>query len=232
MTEEEVTALNYRTVYKKRKTVIDDYMNIIYKMLSDRIEPAVIISYVFMIGYTGKIDTLRIKIERIAKNNFNMKLKKNWAYKFDYPKDILAIKRNEILRHITIRKPKIKRNETIDKHMDIIKNEYPVIAELEKLYNDFHETLMGNEANRLKIFINKYVTSIGKGFIASIKEDINPVLNAISFDINSGFVEGNNNKFKLIKRILYGRASLSTLFKKCYLAFKFDLDDFTIPHFS
>ena len=48
-----------------------------------------------------------------------------------------------------------------------------------------------------------------QGFIKSIKKDITPIKAAISFNESSGFVEGNNNKFKLIKRILYGRFSSS-----------------------
>ena len=45
-------------------------------------------------------------------------------------------------------------------------------------------------------------------FCQSIKKDIAPVKNAISYNISSGFVEGNNNKFKLIKRIVYGKSKL------------------------
>ncbi|MEE1031858.1 MAG: transposase, partial [Ruminococcus sp.] len=41
-----------------------------------------------------------------------------------------------------------------------------------------------------------------------------PVKNAISHPESSGFVEGNNNKFKLIKRIVYGRSGLVNLSKK------------------
>ena len=58
-----------------------------------------------------------------------------------------------------------------------------------------------------------------QGFIKSIKKDIAPVKAAISFNESSGFVEGNNNKFKLIKRILYGRCNLVNLFKKCFSIF-------------
>lgn len=56
-------------------------------------------------------------------------------------------------------------------------------------------------------------------FIDGLKRDIAPVKNAISLPYNSGFVEGNKNKFKLIKRILYGRSGLANLFCKCYVAF-------------
>lgn len=57
-----------------------------------------------------------------------------------------------------------------------------------------------------------------QGFIKSIKKDITPIKAAISFNESSGFVEGNN-KFKLIKRILYGRCNSVNLFKKSFSIF-------------
>jgi len=232
MSEEEITALDYRTIYKKRKTMFDDYFNIIYKMLRDKVYLPIIISYIIRLGYDGNIGSLQTKIGRIAKNNFNLRLGMEWAFKFAYPKDISVVKRNEILRYITTKNPKIKRNENIEKYIDIIKEKYKTVGELEYIYNDFYETIMGKEPNKLGGFITKYESSVINGFIDGIKDDIVSVRNGISSEISSGFVEGNNNKFKLIKRILYGRANLDTLFKKCYLAFKFGLDEFNISQLT
>ena len=232
MTSEEVEALDNITVRKKRKTVFDDYLNIIYKMLRDKIRPRIIISYIIKIGYDGNITTLETKIKRMAENNFNVKLGIDWAYKFVYPTEISALQRREILRHITTKNPKTKISEDIERNIDIIKRKYATVGILESIYNDFYETIMGKDPNKLEIFINKYESSVIKCFIDGIKDDIVSVRNAISSEVSSGFVEGNNNKFKLIKRILYGRANLDTLFKKCYLAFKFGLEDFNISYFT
>ena len=81
--------------------------------------------------------------------------------------------------------------------------------------------------DNLDLFIDIYNDLI-PSFCNGIKKDIAPVKNAISYEINSGFVEGNNNKFKLIKRILYGKSNLVNLFKKCYLGFMSTLDTFDI----
>lgn len=62
----------------------------------------------------------------------------------------------------------------------------------------------------------KYRESRVKGFIGGVEKDIALIKNAISLPNSSGFVEGNNNKFKLIKRILYGRSNFVDLFRKCY----------------
>ena len=50
MTKEEINKLDEITFYKKRKTQLDDYDNIIYKMLRDNLEYKIIYSYVYYKG--------------------------------------------------------------------------------------------------------------------------------------------------------------------------------------
>ena len=87
--------------------------------------------------------------------------------------------------------------------------------------------MLSKDESLLDIFIEMYKDKI-ESFCNGIKKDIAPVKNAISLQINSGFVEGNNNKFKLIKRIVYGKQKLCNLFKKSYLSFLATLDNFAI----
>lgn len=219
MSEVEIDALDHPNEYKKRKTMGDDYINIIYKMLRDGIIPEVILAYALKAGYQGDIEPMATRIRRMAKNNFDMTLGQRWYLKYEYPSDITVIKRNKILKYITTRNPKTKKDEAIETNMEIIKKKYPIIDELEKSYISFHEILMGKDSSKLDGFIEEYKDSNIKTFIDGIKKDIAPVKNAISYETSSGFVEGNNNKFKLIKRILYGRSNLVNLFRKCYLPF-------------
>ncbi|MCI8683010.1 MAG: transposase [Lachnospiraceae bacterium] len=60
------------------------------------------------------------------------------------------------------------------------------------------------------------------------KKRYRPVKNAISLEVSSGFVEGSNNKFKPIKRIVYGRSKLVNLSKKCFLAFMPKVEGFEL----
>ena len=76
--------------------------------------------------------------------------------------------------------------------------------------------------------ISKYADTELSSFCNSLKKDISSVRNAISMDVSSGFVEGNNNKFKLIKRMVYGRSKIVNLTKKCKLAFLIKTKDFTL----
>lgn len=228
MTDDEINGMDNPKEYKKRKTVTDDYVNIIYKMLRDRIKPAVIMSYVIRAGYGASQANLESYIKLLAKNNFNIRLCMNWPYVFEYPDDVTVIKRNELLKYITTKNPKVKKDETIERHFGIVKEKYKIIAPLQEAYDEFYELLMGDDPDKLDSYIAKYKESAIGGFIDGISRDIVPVKNAISRDESSGFVEGSNNKFKLIKRILYGRANLTNLFKKSYVAFQVKLKDFNL----
>jgi len=228
MTDAEIAKLDMPTEYNKRTTVMDGYINIIYKMLRDRIKPATIMTYVIRAGYAGKQSTLEAYIKSLAKNNFNIRLGMNWPYVFEYPDDVTVIKRHDLLRHITTKNPKVKKDATIAQYLVIVKEKYKIVVTLEEAYDEFYELLMGDDPDKLDGFVAKYKGSIIDGFVEGIRRDIAPVKNAISRDESSGFVEGSNNKFKLIKRILYGRANLSNLFKKSYVAFQAKLQNFNL----
>ena len=216
MSEEEIRSMDSPKKYKKRRTATDDYINMIYKMMLDGIQPEVIFSYCIKKGYTGNWMALDARIRRLLKNNFGVKLKINWYTKWEYTKEVVVISRNDILKHITSKRQK---NKIIEEHISILEDKYPIIKEMRKIYHDFYETVMGSDCEALDIFISEYKESRLKTLIEGIEKDIAPIKNAISFPQSSGFVEGNNNKFKLIKRILYGRSKIVNLFRKCYLPF-------------
>ncbi len=228
--------------YNTPKTPINGFRNIIYKMCKDNISPIIIKDYVLYKGYTGHKNSLEKFIKRILYNNFKVMI---YRYAFTektlYP-GLVIIKRRDLLKYITTKKEKISKDKTITKYLNIIKEKYPVIDEIINVYNDFYNIFKVKDESLLDKFINKY--SINKynvdeetgeiieiddnienvksgidGFIKSIKKDIAPVKSAISYNESSGFVEGNNNKFKLVKRILYGKSNLVNLFHKVFSIF-------------
>ena len=84
--------------------------------------------------------------------------------------------------------------------------------------------IFGAVPDNLDVFIELYQDTV-QTFCNGLKKDIAPVKNAISLEINSGFVEGNNNKFKLIKRIVYGKSKLCNLLRRSFLQFaKFEIN--------
>jgi len=207
---------------------MDDYINIINKMLRDKRKPEVIMSYIVKKGYSGSLRTLEKYITLFAKNNFNIRLTKTWAHISSYPDDVTIIKRNDLFKYMTTKNPKTKKSELVAQNFEIIKEKYSIVAILQEIYDEFYDILMGSIPDELDSFIHKYKDSVIETYIDRMITDIISIKNAISRHESSGFVEGNNNKFKLIKRILYGRANLANLFKKCYVAFKINAEDFDL----
>lgn len=213
--------------YKKGKTKMDNYMNIIYKMLKDNIPQEYIFVYVRSKGYDGSDRYLLDYINLVAKNNgFNYKNRSTFVEKV-YQSDITVITRYELLKYLLTLDEKKDKNLDIDKNIKLIFHKYPIAKKIQTLFKDFHYIMFSAEPSNLDLFLDIYNDLI-PSFCNGIKKDIAPVKNAISYEINSGFVEGNNNKFKLIKRIVYGKMNLVNLFKKCYLGFMSTLDNFDI----
>ena len=98
------------------------------------------------------------------------------------------------------------------------------VKRLMEIWETFHSAVMGTDPSEIDGFIEKNSSSEFseiQSFVNGLTKDKEAVKNAVKYDTNSGFVEGNNCKFKLIKRVLYGRSSLQHLFRKCYAAFRF-----------
>jgi transposase len=55
-------------------------------------------------------------------------------------------------------------------------------------------------------------------FVNGLRQDYPTVLNGLTLSHNSGAVEGNVNRIKMIKRQMYGRASFDLLRKRILLA--------------
>ena len=216
MSQEEVERIKDLKERGKRKTDMDCYMNIVYKMLKDGYQPAFIYSYILHLGYGGSAHSLVNHIKCIARNNFGMKLKTGFEYEYSYPEGTVIIRRSDVLKYITMKdKSKMKDTDTA-RYYRLIEEKYPVVKLCSDIWNDFHQILMGNDPDKIDGFIEKYDGSAIQPFINGIKMDIAPVKNAISTTISSGFVEGGNCRYKATKRLMFGRSGISHLFNKTY----------------
>lgn len=231
MTEAEIAGLSHPAPYKKRETSMNEWLNVIYKMMADGCSNELI--YFYIKGQKTFHESDR-KLEKyiylIGKNNFpgrvlfNARTTKEWVL----PPEVAVINRADLLKYILTCSPKAKRDPVIETYISQIRKAYPVVETVERMFKEFHALLMGNDESKLDEYLEKYGKSRIEGFCNGIKKDITPVKNAISFSVNSGFVEGNNNKFKVLKRIVYGRSGLVNLEKKCKLAFLSKGEDFSL----
>ena len=198
-------------------------------MLKDNLEYKLIYSYIKYKGYNDNETALDNHIRFINENNFPNNPPKSIKFVGTvYSKDVIIIKKNQLLKCILTINPKTKKDNKIVENIELIKEKYPIVAGVEQIFNDFHSVIMSDTPELVDQFIDIYEDTEINDFCQSIKKDIAPVKNAISYNISSGFVEGNNNKFKLIKRIVYGKSKLVNLFRKCYVAFSATKEDFTL----
>ena len=240
MSNEEIELLNnVQTKIRRKKSIGYEFSNMIYKMIKDDIRPELIFFYVLNKGYPNNYENLNTLIRSIAINNFNRKFRIHYLEE-SYEPGSIVISRNELLKEITAKNKKYKHNDNIINNINLIIEKYPVVKTVIEIYDSFYSTIMGNDTSKLDEFVSKYETkkdsdgkeikSLISTFADGIKKDITPAKNAISYPESSGFVEGNNCKFKLIKRIVYGRPKLVNLFKKCFLCFSFKRENFNLKN--
>lgn len=230
MTDDEINGMDVPKDYKTRKRAGNDFVNIIYKMMADGHDDEIIYQYLRKSGVLTSRNTLYDYMKAISKENFPDRKRMYGMRLMDekYPDDIIVIRRNELLRHILTIDPKKEKDKVISENLDLIKKKFPIVTWVADAFHEFHEILMGDEPEKIDKYFEKYADTKLSSFCNSLKKDIASVRNAISMDVSSGFVEGNNNKFKLIKRMVYGRSKIVNLIKKCKLAFLIKTKDFTL----
>ena len=218
MTDQEVENILEITKYKKRHTDMDEYLNIVYKMLRAGYEPAYIYSFVLHSGYQGSRSSLSSHIRALAQNNFGIILGHSFHLKEQYPEEVTVISRSDVLKYITINNREKMKGSDIEKYYEIIQDRFPAVKLCDRIWSEFHGILMGKEPAQLEGFIESYdyEGSPVKSFINGIKKDIAPVKAAISSEVSSGFVEGGNCRYKVTKRLMFGRSGIHHLFLKTY----------------
>jgi len=88
----------------------------------------------------------------------------------------------------------------------------PLISTLKEFYKLFKKTLVGLDKNKMiDIIGTNHESDVLQRFIVNLKTDYEAVINASTYKMNNGIVEGNVNKVKVIKRDMYGRAFIKLL---------------------
>lgn len=137
MPDEEVVKIKELKERGKRKTDMDDYMNMVYKMLADGHDPAFIYFYILHIGYAGSIHSLVNHIKAIARNNFGIKLNIGFPNECSYPGDTVIIKRFDVLKYITM-KDKTKMEDTdVARYYSLIAEKFPRVKLCAEIWDGF-----------------------------------------------------------------------------------------------
>ncbi|MEI6046930.1 MAG: ISL3 family transposase [Chloroflexota bacterium] len=112
-----------------------------------------------------------------------------------------------------IRNP-VRLSETETQNLKLLLQASPIIAEIYQLVQSFMEMVWQLKGERLEGWLAQVKASGFEeldSFARGIEKDKAAVLAGLSLSYNNGLVEGQNNRLKLIKRSMFGRAKLDLL---------------------
>ena len=86
-------------------------------------------------------------------------------------------------------------------------NTHKELKETYQIYQNILYSIKNNKYNNLEVILNNTndkISSYMKTSIKSLKEYLPYIKNTLSNPYHNGFVEGNNNFIKILKRIAFG----------------------------
>jgi hypothetical protein len=98
--------------------------------------------------------------------------------------------------------------------VEYIFTHYPHIKGIHECIASFRRIYAEKDVGLLDQFIEEYSTCQLppiKSFASGLRGDLDAVRNSVTSDLSNGFVEGINNKIKMIKRVMFGRAKIDLL---------------------
>jgi len=195
---------------KKSNGTLSPFVNEINHMLSKGLKGTVIESVIREKGYRGSPSNIRYYIAD---------WKNNRKHDYDNSRPDAAafetIERKNLYKLLYHPLSKVK--EITEAQFEAVAAKYPAFERIHNIVWEFKEILTGKNENALMPWISKAGTlNIAEinSFIAGIKHDIGAVTNAVALPYSNGMAEGNINKIKVIKRIMYGRCGFELLKSK------------------
>lgn len=212
MSEEEVERITEPT--KRKKDVpASPYIYMIYKMLKDGHDSLTIFRYImYKTDYSGTPHALSNQINRIIKNNFPYitRLLVDRYFDAKLPDNVHQFSRLELFYYIVTVNPKTKKDENIAAVIGDLIKQHPIIDKLMASVQTFNDIMRGEKPDELDKWIESNKNLLPP-FCEGLLRDIEAVKNAISTGYNSGYVEGSNTAFKLVKRTGCGRYTIGHL---------------------
>lgn len=192
---------------------MDQFYDDIVKELTAGVSRKDVYCHLLQKGYRGKISAAYDYMNKIIKRNHidiaiykssttETVQKRKALQKYDH------ISRSGVFRFLWM-------NADLSKaHCAYIMEQYPKIRQLHTCIREFRKIYEQKNMVLLYLFIEKYKQSELKElsrFAEGLENDIDAVENSVASPLSNGFVEGTNNKLKMIKRTMYGRCSRQLL---------------------
>lgn len=218
MSDEEIDKMT-APVRRNTRGPVCEYIYMIYKMMLDGLDNKTIFYMIkFKSDYSGTDSALANYINAVGKNNFFLSDTFSLLYcmEEELPDDIIHYTRTDVLRLALTVNPETKKDQILASVFDDLKERYSIIKTVQACARDFYKVMNDGNPDSIFSFIEKYEDII-PSFCNGLVKDIDAVQNAIRTGKTSGYVEGCNTAFKLVKRIGNGRYTRETLYKKFFL---------------
>ncbi|MCQ6344138.1 transposase [Bacillus cereus] len=185
-----------------RDSPIDAYMETIQTSIQAGNTVKEIYKQIQKLGYEGKYGTVRIRIEdyrrqlkqQTVKHQNTYISRKKYKKLFMLPKNRLSEEENKILFRI------IQKN--------------PVLKDLYNFYHSFLTFFTAKKIQDLKQLIANEISGSFKPiqeYCKRLYQDIDAIINGCVYTFSNGLLEGQVNRLKTIKRMIYGRGSAELL---------------------
>lgn len=208
----------YNLCRSNKHGILDVFRDFIVNAVQSGLTQAAIARQLEGMGYTGTVSNARQYIRSVARE-YGLEIAK---YSNACPEGVEAtaegrepkpdyITRKGIFDHLWMD------IELTPWHYSQLWERYPVLQEIELCIRQFREIFDKRSMPLLYLFIDRYKQSGVKelaSFARGLEKDLEAVENAVASPISSGFVEGTNNKIKMIKRTMYGRCGIKLLSAK------------------
>lgn len=152
------------------------------------------------IGYTGAYGSVKVFVAALRKKK-----------RRDMPLDIEYHSRRDTRRILWQNRLE---DDSAREIINRVLKHFPQIQPVYAFIACFRETIaLKDHAGFIKLilFEQERRDPLTKHFIRRLLSDFNPTVNAIVYTESNGFVEGNVNRLKSLKRMMYGRAGFKLL---------------------
>ena len=207
--------LNMCRFSKSGGSQLDKYRTELIEQLNQNLPKKEILNNITTLGYTGKMTALKGYCRKLInelqiqytprKNTIGVIVKPNQKPGSHY------VTRQDLLKHLW------SGEKIPEEDIAYLYTNFSFLTEIKLCIDHFREIYIEKNLKLLDWFIAIYSQSSIKAiasFANGLLTDIDAVNNSVTSLLSNGFVEGNNNRIKVIKRIMYGRAKIKLLSAK------------------
>jgi hypothetical protein len=199
--------------FTRGSSPLDEYRAEIIELLKNNVQYKEALPIVQGLGYTGKMTAFREYCRKIISElelQYSSKRMASGALidpKFSKP-DHHFVSRTTVQKHLWTG------SEIDESDWEYIVKVYPQVSLAAEIITAFRGVYSRKCPVLMDKFVSKYSACSLKpiaSFASGLRLDWDAVKNSVISKLSNGYVEGNNNRIKLIKRTMYGRAKIDLL---------------------